>query len=291
MSKRSARLLLVFVFISRGTSFLFSKTLLETLSPLDVLAVRFLLAFLIVSLVFHKKLGHASRASLRGGLILGVLCTAVMILEMFGLRLIDSGVSALIENMAIILVPVFMAIITRTRPRKKTILCAALAVIGVGFLSLTQTQNPGGGLGMLLIILAALAYSVFIIVTEKVTQQADPLTVGIVQIGTTGALSLAASFLLSGGLRLPHTSSEWILMLLLVFLCSCFGFAFQPVGQKHLPAEEAAVLTVINPLTASVLGIAVAGESLNLSKMIGYILILTALILYTCKTRQTVSAE
>ena len=291
MRKRSAKLLLIFVFISRGTSFLFSKTLLQTLSPMDILAVRILLAFLILLLVFHTKLRHLDRASLRGGLILGAVCTAVMILEMFGLRLIDSGVSALIENMAIILVPVFMAAITRTRPRKKTMLCAALAVIGVGFLSLTQTRAPGGGLGMLLIILAALSYSVFIIVTERVAQQADPLTVGIVQIGTTGALSLAASFLLAGGPRLPHTSSEWIWMLLLILLCSCFGFAFQPVGQKYLLAEEAAVLTVINPLTASVLGIAVAGESLSFSKLIGYVMILTALFVYSCNPRRTVSVE
>lgn len=291
MSERSAKLLLIFVFISRGTSFLFSKTLLQTLSPLDILAVRFLLAFLILSLVFHTKLRRLNRASLRGGLILGVLCTAVMILEMFGLRRIDSGVSALIENMAIILVPIFTAVMTWTRPRKKTMFCAALAVIGVGFLSLTQMQAPGGGVGMLLIILAALAYSAFIIVTEKVAQQADPLTVGIVQIGTTGALSLAASFLLAGGPRLPHTSSEWGLMLLLVLLCSCFGFAFQPVGQKYLLAEEAAVLTVINPLTASILGIVAAGESLSLSKLIGYVLILTALIVYSWKRRRTISVE
>ena len=46
-----------------------------------------------------------------------------------------------------------------------------------------------------------------------------------------------------------------LFMLLLVLLCSSFGFAFQPLGQKYLPAEEAAVMTVINPLTASILGI------------------------------------
>ena len=76
-----------------------------------------------------------------------------------------------------------------------------------------------------------------------------------------------------------------------ILLCSCFGFAFQPVGQKYLLAEEAAVLTVINPLTASVLGIVAAGESLSLSKLIGYVLILTALIVYSWKRRRTISVE
>ena len=47
------------------------------------------------------------------------------------------------------------------------------------------------------------------------------------------------------------------MMLMLVVVCSCFGFAFQPVGQKYVPAETAAVFTVVNPLTASILGITI----------------------------------
>ena len=74
-------------------------------------------------------------------------------------------------------------------------------------------------------------------------------------------------------------------MLLLVLLCSCFGFAFQPLGQKFLPAEEAAVLTVVNPFTASIMGILVADESVNISKITGYALILTALIFYNIQEK------
>ena len=73
------------------------------------------------------------------------------------------------------------------------------------------------------------------------------------------------------------------MMLILVLVCSCFGFAFQPLGQKYLKAENAAVLTVVNPLTASVLGIIVAGETLTLIKLVGYILILAALVIYNLK--------
>ena len=74
-------------------------------------------------------------------------------------------------------------------------------------------------------------------------------------------------------------------LLLLILLCSCFGFAFQPVGQKYLPAETAAVFTVVNPLTASILGITVAGELLSASKIVGYVLILLALLLYNSEGR------
>ena len=285
MSKTNARILLIAVFIARGTSFLFSKMLMLSLPPMSILAVRFLLAFLILALIFRGKLLHCDGRSLRGGLILGALYTLCMIFEMYGLRLIDSGVCALIENMAIVLVPVFAAILSRSLPRGKTMLCALLAVAGVGFLSLTQSGSRSGGLGILLIVLAAINFAVCIMTTEKVSQDADPLAIGIVQLGTMGLLSLILSPFM-GGFALPQTGRQWLMLMMLVLICSCFGFAFQPVGQKYLAAEEAAVLTVVNPLTASVMGILIAGESVSFAKIVGYVLILTALVLYNVNPRR-----
>lgn len=253
------------------------------MSPMNILAVRFILAFLVLAVIFHKKLFACSKNSLKGGLILGVLYTVCMIFEMYGLRLIDSGVSSLIENMAIVMVPIYAAILTRTLPKKKTMLCALLAVIGVGCLSLTQSSCSGGGLGIVLMILAALTYAACIMATEKVTQNADPVTVGMLQLGVMGLLSLIVA-LASGDFSLPQGSQQLGMLLLLVLLCSCFGFTFQPVGQKYLPAETAAVFTVVNPLTASVMGIAVGGEGMSFLKLVGYVLILLALLLYNLKT-------
>jgi drug/metabolite transporter (DMT)-like permease len=113
MSKTGAKILLTTVFIARGTSFLFSKILMESMSPMSILAIRFILAFLVLAVIFFKKLKECSKESLKGGLILGVLYTVCMTFEMYGLRQIDSGVSALIENMAIVMVPVYAAVLTK----------------------------------------------------------------------------------------------------------------------------------------------------------------------------------
>ena len=129
----------------------------------------------------------------------------------------------------------------------------------------------------MLMILAALTYAACIMATEKVTQNADPVTVGMLQLGVMGLLSLIVA-LASGDFSLPQGSQQFGMLLLLVLLCSCFGFPFQPVGQKYLPAETAAVFTVVNPLTASVMGIAVGGEGMSFLKLVGYVLILLALL-------------
>ena len=283
MSTAKAKALLIAVFMARGTSFLFSKTLLRTMDPMNILAVRFILSFLILAVVFFGKMKKISRADVRGGVILGVLYTICMVFEMYGLRLVDSGVSALIENMAIVLVPLYVAVLTRTLPRRRTILCALLAVAGVGFLSVAQSRASGGGLGILLVSLAAMTYAACILATERVSREGDPVTIGILQLGTMGVLSLIAS-LAGGTVALPQTGHEWTMILLLVLVCSCFGFAFQPVGQKYVPAETAAVFTVVNPLTASVMGVTIAGETLSGSKLAGYVLILFALFLYNKKS-------
>ena len=279
MSKTKASILLITVFMARGTSFLFSKTLMSGMSPMSVLAIRFILAFLILALLFHRRLLACDKRSLHGGLTLGVLYTICMIFEMFGLRLIDSGTSSLIENMAIVLVPVYTAVLTRSLPKKKTMLCALLAVTGVGFLSLSQSKIGSGGPGILLAVLAAMTYAACIMTTERVSRDADPIAIGVIQLGTMGTLSLLICFA-THSFAFPQTGTQWGMMLMLVFVCSCFGFAFQPLGQKYLPAETAAVFTVVNPMTASILGITVAGETISMFKMIGYALILLSLVLY-----------
>ena len=282
MSTGKAKLLLISVFVARGTSFLFSKTLMQSMSPMSVLAVRFCLAFFILAAVFSNKLLHCSRNSLLGGVILGVLYTVCMMFEMYGLRLIDTGVASLIENMAIVLVPIYVAVLTRTMPKRKTMLCAFLAVTGVGFLSITQKNSYGGGLGILLIILAAMTYGICILTTEKVSRNGDPITIGIVQLGTMGALSLIIA-LVRGDFGFPQAGEQWIMMLILVLLCSCFGFAFQPVGQKYVPAETAAVFTVVNPLTASIMGVVIAGETVTTPKLVGFALAFASLLLYNLR--------
>ena len=120
--------------------------------------------------------------------------------------------------------------------------------------------------------------------TEYVSRDADPITIGILQLGVMGILSLILSLVLED-FRMPENVEQWSMLLMLVLVCSCFGFAFQPVGQKYVPAETAAVFTVVNPLTTSVMGILIAGELLTPAKTTGYILIFGALLLYNLERK------
>ena len=55
MSERKAEVLMASVIIARSTSFVFNKLGLGTMSAFNLLAVRFLLAFVLLAALFGKK--------------------------------------------------------------------------------------------------------------------------------------------------------------------------------------------------------------------------------------------
>ena len=69
MSRKNAEILLGSVIFARSTSLLFAKIGLASISPLNLLAVRFCLAFLVLSVIFRKKLRQTTKTDVLHGLI------------------------------------------------------------------------------------------------------------------------------------------------------------------------------------------------------------------------------
>lgn len=88
----------------------------------------------------------------------------------------------------------------------------------------------------------------------------------------------------------PADTTTWGAILALVFICSVFGFTFQPVAQKYTSAEKAGLFTALNPLIAAVLGVIFLGETFTPVQLAGAICILLGIIIvqlpekYRCKT-------
>ena len=99
MKERYAEALVIFVIIMRSTSYLFSKIGLATLPPLEILAVRFTAAFLILGLIFFNYLRRYVTADLlKGAAKLGSLMFACMTCELISLTTIDSSMASFLEN-------------------------------------------------------------------------------------------------------------------------------------------------------------------------------------------------
>lgn len=283
LSARAACFLMALIAISRGSSFLFSKFLLGTMEPLALLGLRFLIAFAVLSAIFFRKViddVRNDRHMINAALLLGTVYYLCMAAELYGLRYTTSSTCSLIENSAIVLVPIIEAFLLQRLPKAVIMLSAVMTLIGVALL-----VSPGIGassailgIGEALCIIAALLYAAAIIITDRLSRKHDPMTLGILYVGAMGVMGIMSS-LFTGSPALPASGTEWIMLIFLAVLCTCLGFSMQPVAQKSISSETVGIIGALNPLTTATLGWVLLGEKMSMLGIAGAILIICGITL------------
>ena len=277
LSRSRAELLLAGVIIARATSYMFSKLILKGMGVFNLLGVRFILGFVLLTALFLPCLKRLNRKTLLAGAIMGGMFFLVMTAELNGLKRTASGTASFLVNTAIVLVPLLEAVRTRHFPKTKTLLSVLLCFAGVAFLTLAGGVRFGAGERWCLV--AALLYACTILITDRLSHSGiDTLAAGIVQVCTIGVLSLVASFLFETP-RLPCGSMEWIGIVMLAVVCTGFGFTLQPVAQSGTTAERAGMFCALNPMVATTLGVIFLGESFTVQSVVGSLFILSGILL------------
>ncbi|MBO4913936.1 MAG: DMT family transporter [Oscillospiraceae bacterium] len=278
MSQNRAEALLAAVIIARATSLLIIKTSLGGIATFNLMALRFGIAFICLLPFARRELNGLRGSVLLRGALLGVVFFAFIAVELLGLRMTDSSaLVAFLENTSIVLVPLAEALLRRRLPHRKKLLCAALALLGVGFLLLRGGRFELSE-GAAVCMAAALLYTAYIIITDRLSHRDDPLLLGLVAVGTVGALSVAASVLLEAP-RMPGTTREWVGILLLAVVCSSIGTALQPLAQRYVPSEKTCVFCALNPLATCVMGWLFLNEWQGVTGVAGAALILLSIVL------------
>ena len=166
-----AEFLLAGVIVARSTSLLLSKALLTTMSPLNILSVRFCLAFVILCAIFFNRMKRMDLRTLLMGMAIGGAFSAMMAAELFALKHTLASTTSFLENTAIVIVPLMEALLHKKLPCKKALLCAGLTLIGVGALTLRSGRFSFGlGEGLWL----ALVCSCFGFTLQPVAQRRIP---------------------------------------------------------------------------------------------------------------------
>ncbi len=277
MSEKSASILLAAVIIARATSYYFIKIGMQGLDVFNLLAVRFATATILLTALFFRKLHPMTKSTFAHGAVLGVAFFAVMAFEFMALKTAAASTVAFLENTSIVLVPILIAITTRSLPTKSALIGIAVTVLGVGFL----TYTPGGlslSRGEIYALLAALSYAVVILLTARYAARDDSFQLGYLQVFWIFVYSTAATFFIETP-RMPQGQTEWMVILVLAVVCTGFGFTLQPVAQQHTSTERAGMFCALNPLCATIMGTTLLGETLSVYKLLGITCIIIGLTL------------
>lgn len=267
----------------RATSLLFCKIAMQTMGPFLLMGTRFLIAFIVIGLIFRKTLAGATRSELVHSAVLGFISVLAIAFELMGLQNTDTSVTAFLEGTVVIMVPFLVCVLSRTLPDRATVITAVLSLTGVGLLTL-----KGGHIsissGELLVIVGTFWYAVLVLITDRYAKRDNALVIGVLQMLFIALFSLAGAFIFEE-IRIPSGREAWISILALALLCSGVGFTLQPIGQKYTTPERAGLLSLLNPVTAAALGVAFLGESVNAVRAAGALLILISIIVPAVRTK------
>ncbi|MDT7657187.1 MAG: drug/metabolite transporter, family [Pseudonocardiales bacterium] len=176
----------------------------------------------------------------------------------------------------------------RRRPGSASLVAIGLALLGLALLLGTSGHpltRAGGGslaLGVLLALGAAAGFGALALIGRRPVPGLDgPATIGVGF--TAGGVLLAVSALVVGaltggpgfgghgfgGLEFAPTAASVGLLVYLGWVPTALAYGLFFVGLRGVSASSAAVVAVLEPVTATVLGVLVLGQRLGLGGMVG----------------------
>jgi len=281
MPRPLAVLLLLITTFLWGMAFVAQKSAMDLMGPLTFAAARFVLgglAILPLALWEYSRRAHdISRRDWGLVLLLAVAFFMGSWLQQWGLTMTTVTNGGFLTSLYVMFVPLIGLIVLRHWPHPIVWICMPMALIGVYYLN-------GGGLdtfnaGDALVVSSAFFWAVQVLMLGFVANRTGlPIFVSAMcfifsgLVSTGGALAFEAPTWsgLAGG---------WVQILYAGLLSTAVAFTLQAVGQRHVPAANAAIILSAESLFAALGGFLILGERLPGLGYAGAAMIFAAIVL------------
>jgi drug/metabolite transporter, DME family len=191
-----------------------------------------------------------------------------------------------------VMIALLSAVFLRERLTGTVLMALVCALAGTAMLiSVEPGGEPRDTLGGVLLALgSAFGYTVITLCSRRLAghyHPLQPITVGF----AAGALMLLP-FALAVGLVVEYPLEGWVLLLHLGLLPTALAYVLFLAGIRHVTATIASVVTLIEPLTSTLLAWLLFGERLGPLGALGAALLLGAIgLLYRGETRRARAAS
>lgn len=266
-----------------GLSFLFSKSALDTLKPLELLAHRFSLA--VVFLLIAARTGLINlrfRPGMFRDLFPLTLFQPVLYFlgETFGVNLTTATESGLV----IALIPVAVTLLGKYYLHEKATWLQWtfiwLSVVGVAIIVLAPAGLVLGrhAVGVLCLLIAVIAAAIYNVLARKFSGKYSPLEITAVMM-ITGAVIFNLLYLIALSPKAVYFSAftdrkALISLVYLGGLSSVLAFFLMNYMLKRMSASRAATFINLTTVVSVAAGVVFRGETFGLMQVLGGILIL-----------------
>lgn len=284
MERMKYSLLMLLGALIWGLAFAFqSKAMTLGMLPYAYSAVRMGLAGLcLLPLVLWKKditlpKGKKERGRLlKVSAVLGLMLAIATNLQQLGLQYTTAAKSAFTTALYLLFVPVAgLCFGHKMRPLQWVGLIISL--MGLYFLSL----KPGDltlEKGDLLTLGCAVAFTVQILMIDKLAQEYHPLTITCLEFLFAAVYTLIPMGLFEG-FDLTGTLESWYCIFYAGVLSGSFAYCIQVIGQKHLPPSLSSLLMSFESVFGALGGALILHQTLTSRELLGCVLMFAAVVL------------
>ncbi|MDD4069988.1 MAG: EamA family transporter [Candidatus Izemoplasmatales bacterium] len=268
-----------------GFSFMMSKTALEYISPIGLIAYRFLLAFLtfeVLRLTKVIKIHINLKESVSILLVAFFQPILYFLFETYGLKETTSAEAGLMIALIPIFVTILSTIILKEKPLVTQLLFILLSVAGVVFIQLynTNISFDFNSIGFRLLLMAVISAALFNIASRNAAKNHKPHEITYIMM-LMGAVCFNVIYIyqLINNKELPSYFSNLMnveVILPIVYLgivASILGFFLVNFSLSKLPAHISSIYSNISTMVAVIAGAIFLNEKVEFYHIIGGLMI------------------
>ena len=259
-----------------GLPYFFIKIAVQEVSPFTLAFVRVLLATLILMPIAWRRGALRSLAKHKAPIVaFGLIEFAIPFsLISLGERWISSSVTGIL----IAMVPLSIALIQRFFSIREALGGWRIAGLAIGFIGVAALLGTGpvsgalGWAGVGCMLVSTLCYAVGPLIIQRHLHGLDSIGPLAASLGVASAI-----LLIPAALEIPSSlpsANALASIAVLGIVCTAIAMLLMFYLVRHAGASRASVITYINPVVATLLGVLVLDEHLGIGGFIAFALIL-----------------
>lgn len=264
-----------------GFSFMFTKISLDYASPMTVIADRYLVAFVGMTLVMLIKKTKIKFGKNLWKLVMMSLFQPLLyfVFETYGIKLTTSAFSSIMISMIPVVSMISGIFLLKEIPSALQYMFTALSVAGVVIMALAgNADGTVTPLGILLLLGAVISSVGYNIASRKISAEFSVMerTYAMTIIGTVSFMAIALVQNIQNPMAIltPFTHPAFLGgVLYLGIASSVVAFLFLNYANTHLPVAKTTVFSNITTVVSVVAGVLFLDEALSLKAVISTIMI------------------
>lgn len=275
MKKYLGILGLLTVTIIWGGGFAASDMALETLTPFQIMAVRFFIAAVLMTFLGRKQIPTITREEVRCGFWLGTALFAGFALQIIGLQYTTASKNAFLTATNVVMVPFIALVIYRKKIETRSLIGAGMAIVGAGILSLQSDFSISLGDGLTLLCAVGFAFQIFL--TGEYVGRIRPSVLNFLQMTTACLLSLIG-LAVTGGFHFHPSAKSMLAVLYLGVISTTVCYLLQTVSQKYVDETKSAIILSMESVFGMLFSVLLLHENVTRRMVIGSVMILAAVL-------------